>query len=135
VQHLVHGHVLRDADHRLHARVDGLEDRVGCEPRGDEDERRVRALLPDCVGDGVEDRNAFDVLTGLARRDAGDDVRAVRPVAKTVEAALAPGQPLDDEARVVVDDDRYLLIPLMTSVGRSIQPPLMRSPSSSRTRG
>ena len=131
----MHRHVVGDADDGLHAGVDGLEDGVGGEPRGNEDERRVGALLLDGVSDGVVDGDALDVLAGLARRDARDDVRPVRAVAEAVEAALAPGQPLDDEARVVVDDDRYCFVPLMTSVGRSIQPSLIRSPSSSRTRG
>ena len=89
------------------ARVDRLVDRVGGEARRDEDQRRVRAGLVDGVGDGVEDGDALDVLAALARRDAGDEVRAVRAVAQAVEAALAAGQALDDEARVVVDDDRH----------------------------
>jgi hypothetical protein len=99
--------VLRHADDRPDARVDRLVDRVGREPGRDEDERRVGAGLVDRLGDGVEDRDPLDVLAALAGGDAGDDVRAVVAVAQAVEAALAPGQPLDDEARLVVDDDRY----------------------------
>ena len=88
-QHLVRRHVLGDADHGVDARVHGLVDRVDGEARRDEDERRVRAGLVDGVGDRVEDGDALDVLAALARRDAGDEVRAVRPVAQAVEAALA----------------------------------------------
>src|SRR5712692_5998678 len=72
-----------------------------------EDERRVRAGLVHRVGDRVEDGNTFDVLALLAGRDAGDDLRSVVAVAQPMEATLAAGQPLDDEARVVVDDDRH----------------------------
>ena len=92
--------------------VDRLVDRVRREARRDEDHRRVRARLVDGVGDGVEDRDALDVLAALARRHAGDDLRAVAAVAQPVERALAAGQPLDDELRVAVDDDRHYLHPL-----------------------
>ena len=61
----------------------------------------------DGVRDRVEDRDALDVLAALARRDARDDVRPVRLVAQAVKAALAAGEALDDEPRVVVDDDRH----------------------------
>ena len=87
-------------DHRADAGVDRLVDGVGGEARRDEDQRRVRAGLLDRLGDGVEDRDALDVLAALAGRDAGDDVRAVGAVAQAVEAALAAGQALDDEPRV-----------------------------------
>ena len=70
----------------------------------------------------------------LPGRHAGDEVRPVRAVAQAVEAALAAGQTLDDEPRVVVDDDRHYFVPLRTSVGSGIQPSTTRSPSSSRTR-
>ena len=72
---------------RADAGVDGLVDRVGGEPRRDEDQRRVRAGLLDRLGDGVEDRDALDVLAALAGRDAGDDVRPVVAVAQPVEAS------------------------------------------------
>ena len=65
----------------------------------------------DRLGDGVEDRDALDVLAALAGRDAGDDLRAVGAVAQAVEAALAAGEALDDELRVAVDDDRHSAAP------------------------
>ena len=66
-QHLVRRQALGDADHRLDPGVDGLVDRVRREARRDEDHRRVRAGLVDRLGDGVEDRDALDVLAALAR--------------------------------------------------------------------
>ena len=101
--------MLGDADDGVDPSIDRLVDRVRCKAGGHEDERRVRAGLVDGVRDGVEHRDAFDVLAALAGRDARDDVRAVGLVAEAVEAALAAGQALDDEPRVVVDDDRHQL--------------------------
>ena len=71
----------------------------------------------DGVRDRVEDGDPLDVLAALARRDAGDDVRAVGAVPQPVEAALAAGQALDDEPRVAVDEDRHsgLLLVLKTT--------------------
>ena len=87
--------------------VHGFVDRVDREPRGHEDQRRVRAGLGDGLRDGVEDGDALDVEPALARSDARDEVRAVVAVAQAVESPLAPGEPLDDEPRVPVDDDRH----------------------------
>ena len=130
--------VLGDADDGADAGVGGLVDRVGGEPGRYEDQRRVRARLLDRIGDGVEHRNALDVLAGLARRHACDDVRPVLAVAQAVEAALAARQPLDDEARVVVDDDRHrylwLLRALSTIESKASIPFSVRSASSSRMR-
>ena len=64
-------------------------------------------LLADGLGDGVEDGDALDVLPALAGRDAGDELRPVGAVAEAVEAPLGAGEPLDDEPRVVVDEDRH----------------------------
>ena len=61
----------------------------------------------DGLGDGVEDRDPLEVDAPLTGSDAGDDVRAVVAVAERVKGAFAPGGALDDEPRVVVDDDRH----------------------------
>ena len=106
-EHVVHRDVLGDADDGRDPGVDRLVDGVGREARRDEDERGVGARLGDRLGDRAEDRDALDVLAALARRHAGDDVRAVGAVAQAVEAALAAGQALDDEPRVAVDQDRH----------------------------
>jgi hypothetical protein len=99
--------VLGDADDGADPRIDRLVDRVGREPSRDEDQGRVRTRLLDGLGDRVEDGNPVHVLAALARRHPCDDIGAVVAVAEAVEAALAAGQPLDDEPRVVVDDDGH----------------------------
>src|SRR5205085_1600820 len=77
----------------------------------DEDDRGVGAGRGDRVDHGVEDRDSLDVGTTLAGRHPGHDLRAVVPVAQGVEAALPAGEPLDDDPRVLVDDDRHQASP------------------------
>ena len=99
--------MLGDADHRADAGVDCLVDRVGCEARRHEDQRRVGAGLLHRVGDRVEDGNTFDILARLAGRDTRDYLGSVVPVAQSVEASFATREALHHETRVVVDDDRH----------------------------
>ena len=112
-QHVEGRHALGDADDQRHAGVGRLEHRVGREGRGDEDARGVRAGLRDRLGDGVEDRHAAveGRLAALARRDAGDDVRAVLEHRGRVELALAAGDALDQEPRLAVDEDAHAAVP------------------------
>ena len=72
----------------------GLEDRVGGEARRDEDHRRVGAGLVDRVVEGVEDRDALDVLAALAGRHAGHDVGAV---ARLLSVWNVPSRPVMPE--------------------------------------
>ena len=71
------------------------------------------AVVLDALRDGVEHRDAVDVAPAAARRDAADDPRA----AAVVEAlagevhGLAPGDALDDERRVRVDEDAHAEAP------------------------
>ncbi len=106
-EHVVGGQALGDANHRLDSRVDGLVDRVGGEPRRDEDHRRVRPGLVDRLRDGVEDGDPLDVVAALPRSDPRHDLRTVVPVPHAVERALSPGEALDDEPCLAVDDDRH----------------------------
>src|SRR5439155_12588694 len=87
--------------------VGGLVERVGGERGRYEDHRGVRAFSVDGLGDRVVDGDAVDVLPALAGRDSGDDLGAIGPVPQAVEAPLGAGQPLDDEPRLLVDDDRH----------------------------
>src|SRR6266540_2817438 len=134
-QHLVGRQAFGDADDRADPRVDGFVDRVRREAGGDEDHRRVRAGLGDSVGDRVEDGDAVDVLAAFAGGHAGDHLRPVGAVAEAVEAALTPGQPLHDQPRVPVDDDRhYRFLALSKIFASRITPPSIRWARSSRTR-
>src|SRR6266508_6592171 len=99
--------VLGDEDDGGDAGVDRLVEGVDREAGGHEDQRGVGAGLGHRGGHGVEDGDALDVLAGLAGGDAGNQVGAVLPVAQRVEAALAPGQPLDDQAGLGVDEDGH----------------------------
>src|SRR4029077_10715719 len=57
----------------------------------------------------------------------------VRPVPEAVEGALAPGQALDDQLRVAVDDDRHYFTALITIQSSTILGPLTWAATSSRT--
>jgi hypothetical protein len=66
-------------------------------------------VLRDRLGDGVEDGHAMHVASQPARRDAADDLRSgavVDALAREVDG-LAPGDPLDDERRLGVDQDAH----------------------------
>ena len=101
------GNPLGDADDRLDAPVRRLVDRVGGERRGHEHHCRVRAGFGHRLVDGVEHGHAVHVPAALARRDAGHQVGPVLAVPEAVERPLAPGQALDEELRVLVDENRH----------------------------
>src|SRR5580704_5423076 len=104
---VVGGDALGDRDDQRNARVLGLEDRVRREPRRHEDHRGVRICAGDGLVEGVEHRDALDVLAALARRDAADHLGAVVAVAERVERALAPGDPRHAQPRVGIDEDAH----------------------------
>src|SRR3990172_7584916 len=105
--HVADRDALGDADDQRHARGGGLHDRVGRRGRRHEDERAVRARGGDGVGDGVPDREALVGRPALARRHAPDDGGPVLLAARGVEGALAPRDPLDHDARRLVDQDAH----------------------------
>ena len=68
-----------------------------------------RAVVLDRLGDGVEHRHAVDVAAEPSGGDAADDLRAgavVEALAGEVDG-LAPGDALDDERRVGIDQDGH----------------------------
>src|SRR5439155_27355587 len=60
------------------------------------------------LGHGVEYRDALHVMTGLARRDAGDHLRPVRAIAKRMERPLTPRDSLDEDLGRFVEEDRHV---------------------------
>ena len=72
---------------------------------------KIMAVFAPCsvtaVDDRIEDGHSLDVLAALPRGHTGDEIRPVGAVAKAVEPALRPGQALDDEPCLGVDDDRH----------------------------
>ncbi len=99
------GDALGDADDEPDAGGGRFEDGARRELRRHGDERRGGAGRGHRVGDRVEDRDAVDVLTRLAGRDAADDLGAVVAVAQAVVLALPAGEALDDDLGVLVDED------------------------------
>ena len=98
-------------DHEPDPVLERLEHGVLGERGRDGDDRAVdrRAVVRDRLGDGVEHRHAVDVAAEPARRHAADDLRAgavVEALAREVDG-LAPGDALDDERRLGVDQDAH----------------------------
>ncbi len=74
--HIENGDMLGNADDERQFRIDGFHDRVCGKTRGDIDDGGVRARRLHGVDDGVEDGDALDDLSRLARSDTRDDLRA-----------------------------------------------------------
>ena len=103
--HVERRDAFRDADDERDAGVGGFHHRVGRERRRDEDHRRVGAGLLHRVAHRVEHRPALVRRAALAGRHAADDGGAVGRGLLGVKRALAAGEALDDEARLLIDED------------------------------
>ena len=90
------------------AGVGRFHHRVGGKRRRHEDHRRVRAGLLHRLAHRVEDRPAFVRRAALAGRDAADDRRPVGRGLLGVKRPLAAGQALDEQARVLVDQNGHM---------------------------
>ena len=107
LEHLVGRDALGDADDLRHARLGGLENRLGRKARRHDNERRIGTLLLDGIGHRIEDRNTLDVLPGTARRDTRNDIGAVIAVAQRVERTLAARDALNNQARFLRSNDGH----------------------------
>src|SRR5690606_4247080 len=120
---VVDGDALGDHHGEPDARVDRLDRGVGGEPRGDEEDARVRARLGHRLGDGGEhgelpaaDRDGGARLAGV---HAADDVRAGGQHLRRVLGGLAAGDALDDDLAVLVEEDRHAHAPAASRAARS----------------
>ena len=121
--HHVHGgDVLSDADGERDLGVGCLQDGVGGERGGHEDERAVRLRLARRVADGVEDGHALHGLATAAGGDAGHHLRPVLDAALGLEAAFASGDALDENARGLVDENAHFRRPFRFAFGLLVPP-------------
>src|SRR5439155_14666037 len=106
--HVEHGDPLGDADDEDDPGVGRLEDRGGRHRRGDVDDGGVRLGLAHRLRHGVEHGDdALEQLAALSRRHARDHPGAIGDHLLGVERAVAARDPLDDEARGLVDEDAH----------------------------
>src|SRR5207237_10263106 len=83
---------------------------------GDVDDRRVGPGPGDGVGHGVEDGNdAVEHLTAFPGRDAGDHLGPVPEHLPRVERAVATGDSLHHQARLLVDEDAHAVLAFATA--------------------
>ena len=99
---------------------------------GNKDDRRICIRGFNGFAHGVEHRNAQYVLTALARRYARDDVRAVSEHLLGMEGALAAGNALNDEPRVLIDNDAHRRSLLSSSAAMDSRNPSVRTTSECR---
>ena len=115
--HVEHGNSFGDADGQGQLRVRGFEEGVCRAGGGHEDHRRVRTRPFHALRDGVEHGPAFVARPALARRHATDDRRAVGCSLLGVEGAFPSGEPLHEQAGVLVDQYSHLF-----SISRGARP-------------
>src|SRR3989454_15591 len=107
LRHLAARDALGDDHDELHARLDGLEDGVTREARRHGHDRAVDVLPRGDVPYAVVDGHAVHVAPGPAGRDAAHDLRPVVEALARQVHRLAPGDALDDDRRIPVDEDGH----------------------------
>src|SRR6266404_3328982 len=117
--HIERRHAFGDADRERQLGVGGFHDRVGGERRRHEDARDRRAGRAHRLLDGVEDGNALEIGAALSRRHTADDLGAVLATRLRVELPSGARDPLDDDARVLVDEDTHRLPPAAATARRA----------------
>jgi hypothetical protein len=85
------------ADDEIQARIDALQNGIGCKGRRHKNHGDGCASLRRCVSDGIEDRHLIrEALTAFAWRHACRDLRAVVEAELRVACAEAAGDTLDE---------------------------------------
>ena len=101
--HVVDGDPFGDTEDDFDASFGRFGDRISRACCWNEDAARVRAGLAHRIGHGVKHRDAVIkcALATATRRDAGNDLRAVRRHLRGMESAFATGEPLNNETRLL----------------------------------
>ena len=94
-------------------------DRIGGERRRHEDDRGVGAGFLDRLGDGVEDRHAGDFCPPLPGVTPATTFVPYSTICVAWKRALAPGDALDEQARVFVDKNAHVVLPPLPAQRRN----------------
>src|SRR5881296_323463 len=106
--HVEDGNAFRDTDDQTEPGVGGFVDRRRRHGGGHVDHCDIRLGLAHPVRDGVEHRDyTVEQLATLSRRHPCHDLRAVADHLTGVERAVPTGDPLHEQARVLVDEDAH----------------------------
>src|SRR6185437_5229145 len=111
LHHVEHRDALGDGDDQRHFRVDRFKDGVGGEWRRDVDDAGRGAGFLDRFRDRVEYRQVEVSRPALAGGHAADDLRAVSDRLLRVKAAGLAGHALDNDPRVLVDENAHASAP------------------------
>ena len=109
--HVLSGDAVGDGDDQPDTRVGGFHDRVSAERCRHEDEARGRCRVRYRFLHRVEDGSVEVRDATFARRDAAHDVGAVGDHLLRVERSLVAGEALDDDARLLVEQDAHAAAP------------------------
>src|SRR6266478_9009879 len=113
--HILRGNAVRDRHDQPDTRIRRLHDGIGAERRGDEDQARRGARVRDRFLHGVEHRPLQVLGAALSGGNTAHDVRAVGDHLLRVERPLVAREALDDDARLLVEEDTHATLRAVTT--------------------
>src|SRR6266851_123028 len=119
LHHIEHRNALRDADHQRYLRSRSLQNSIRGKRRRNEDHRRIRSRLLHRLFHGIEDRPALMDRATLTRRHTADNPRPILRATLGVERTLTARNPLNDEPRILINQNCHYLPPFAAATARS----------------
>lgn len=109
--HILYRDVLCDRDHKRKPRIDCLQRPAHHMHGWDENDGSIRACRFCRFAHRIEYRDAEYVLPAFARRDAGDDIRAVFQHLLRMERSFPSGNSLYDQTCVLINQYAHFCPP------------------------
>ena len=109
--HIEGGDAFGNANNDRQACIRGFHDRVRRESWWNINHTGIGAGFFDGFGQRVEDRHTFVLGASFTGRYPGNDVRAVSNHLSGVKGALFAGDPLNDDASVLIDEYAQAVLP------------------------
>ncbi len=118
LHHIQHGNALGDAHDQGDASISCLHDSVCGKGRRNKYDRGVCSGLVDALGDGTKDRDPLVDRPSLAGGYSRHYFSAILKTPPGVEAPLSPGDSLDHQPCVVIDQYTHARLPSLGSLAR-----------------